>query len=82
MARQFLVLGTGLRAKLWGPVYPSVGWDLETRWTTAEEFGLRNFFYGVLGELELATPFGPAGVGWAHSNLDGKRFYFSVGYNF
>ncbi|MCI0330569.1 MAG: patatin-like phospholipase family protein [candidate division Zixibacteria bacterium] len=82
VARQFLVLGTGLRARLWGSVYSSIRWDLQKRWTAAEEFDLRNFFYGVLGELEIATPIGPAGVGWAHSNLDGRRFYFSVGYDF
>lgn len=82
LARQFLVLGVGLRAKLWGWVYPSVRWDLEKRWTKAEEFDLRKFSYGLLGELKVATPIGPAGVGWAHSNLGGKRFYFSVGYDF
>ncbi len=82
LARQFLVLGTGLRAKLWGRVYPSVRWDLQRRWTKVGEFDLRNFFYGLLGELEVDTPIGPAGAGWAHSNLDGKRFYFSVGYDF
>ncbi len=82
LARQFLVLGTGLRAKLWGRVYPSLRWDLEKRWTEAGEFDLQNFFYGILGKLEVDTPIGPAGLGWAHSNLDGKRFYFSVGYDF
>ncbi len=82
LARQFLVVGGGLRAKLWGRVYPSLRWDLQKRWTEAEEFDLRNFFYGVLGELEVDTPFGPAGVGWAHSNLGGKQFYFSIGYDF
>ena len=82
LARQFLVLGAGLRAKLGGRVYPSLRWDLEKRWTQAEEFDLRNFFYGILGELEVDTPIGPAEVGWAHSNLGGKRFYFSVGYDF
>ncbi|MGH8005053.1 MAG: hypothetical protein ACRECJ_10070 [Limisphaerales bacterium] len=55
---------------------------MEKRWTRAEEFDLRKFSYGLLGKLEVATPFGPAGIGWAHSNLDGKRFYFSVGYDF
>lgn len=82
LARQFLVLGGGLRAKLWGWVYPSVRWDLEKRWTKAEEFDLRKFSHGLLGKLEVATPIGPAGVGWAHSNLGGKRFYISVGYDF
>jgi len=82
LARQFLVLGGGLRAKLWGRVYPSFRWDLQKRWTKAEEFDLRNFFYGLLGELEVDTPIGPAGLGWAHSNPGGKRFYFSVGYDF
>lgn len=80
--RQFLVLGAGFRAKLWGRVHPSIRWDLEKRWIQAEEFNLQDFFYGILGELEVDTPIGPAGVGWAHSNLDGKRFYFSVGYDF
>ncbi|MCI0406103.1 MAG: patatin-like phospholipase family protein [candidate division Zixibacteria bacterium] len=82
LARQFLVVGGGLRARLWGRVYPSLRWDLEKRWTEAEEFDLRNFFYGILGELEVDTPFGPAGLGWAHSNRGGKKFYFSVGYDF
>ncbi|MGE5692683.1 MAG: patatin-like phospholipase family protein, partial [Candidatus Zixiibacteriota bacterium] len=49
LARQFLVLGAGFRAKLWGRVYPSFRWDLEKRWTEAAEFNLQNFFYGILG---------------------------------
>jgi outer membrane protein assembly factor BamA len=55
---------------------------LEKRWSEAGEFDLRNFFYGTLAKLEVNTPIGPAGMAWAHSNLNGKRFYFSVGYDF
>lgn len=82
VARQFLVLGTGLRAKLWGRVYPQVRWDMEKRWTRAEEFDLRHFFSGYLVGVKVATPIGPAGVAWAHSNRGGKKFYFSLGYDF
>lgn len=82
VARQFLVLSAGLRARFWKPLYPSLRWDLGKRWTRAPEFNLRNFSYGVLAELDVATPFGPAGVGWAQSNLHGRQFYFSLGYDF
>ncbi len=82
LARQFLILGTGLRAKLWGRVYPQFRWDLEKRWTRAEEFDLRRFFSGYLAGVKVATPVGPAGIAWAYSNRGGKKFYFLLGYDF
>jgi len=81
-ARQFLVLGAGLRAKLWGRVYPALRWDLEKRWTKAEEFDFRNFSSGFMAGLQAATPAGPIGAAWAHSTQEGKKFYLWLGYDF